>query len=108
MSAHAIAALLKQQIPLLTYLLSQDWQPTRRIVRGRLMGVCPLHADRKPSFLVDPARGLFYCYGCGGDGIRFVEQTESVSFGEALMFRGQRSSRRIRVNLEYWRACNRR
>ena len=86
MSAHAIAELLKQRIPLLDYLLSQDWQPTRRIARGRLMGVCPLHADRKPSFLVDPGRSLFYCYGCGrgGDVIRFVELSQSVSFGEAI------------------------
>ena len=86
MSAHAIAESLKQRIPLLDYLRSQDWQPTRRIARGRLMGVCPLHADRKPSFLVDPGRSLFYCYGCGrgGDVIRFVELTESVSFGEAI------------------------
>jgi DNA primase len=86
MSAHAIAESLKQRIPLLDYLRSQDWQPTRRIARGRLMGVCPLHADCNPSFLVDPGRSLFYCYGCGrgGDVIRFVELTESVSFGEAI------------------------
>ena len=45
---------LKQQIPLLDYLQTQDWQPTRRIRGGRLMGLCPLHADRKPSFLLDP------------------------------------------------------
>ena len=66
---------LKQQIPLLDYLQSQDWKPVRRISRGRLMGLCPLHADHQPSFLVDPGKNLFYCYGCGrgGDLIRFVE-----------------------------------
>ena len=63
MSAHATAQLVKQQIPLLDYLLSQAWRPTRRIARGRLMGLCPLHDDRKPSFLVDPGKSLFYCYG---------------------------------------------
>jgi hypothetical protein len=46
MSAHAAAQLLKQQIPLLDYLVSQQWQPARRIARGRLLGLCPLHADR--------------------------------------------------------------
>jgi hypothetical protein len=46
MSAHAAAELLKQQIPLLDYLVSQQWQPARRIARGRLIGLCPLHADR--------------------------------------------------------------
>ena len=86
MSAHAAAQLLKQQIPLLDYLVSQQWQPARRIARGRLIGLCPLHADRQPSLLVDPVKGLFYCYGCarGGDVIRFVELSHGVPFGEAL------------------------
>ena len=52
MSAHAAAELLKQQIPLLDYVEGQDWKPARHIAGGRLMGLCPLHADRKPSFLL--------------------------------------------------------
>jgi DNA primase len=77
---------LKQQIPLLDYLQRQDWKPARRISRGRLMGLCPLHLDHQPSFLVDPAKNLFYCYGCGrgGDLIRFVELYYGVKFGEAM------------------------
>jgi hypothetical protein len=88
MSAHAAAELIKQQIPLLDYLVSQAWRPARRIARGRLMGLCPLHADHKPSFLLDPDKSLFYCYGCGrgGDVIRFVELSQDVSFGEAISF----------------------
>lgn len=50
---------IKQQIPLLDYLQTQDWKPARRISRGRLMGLCPLHLDRQPSFLVDPAKNLW-------------------------------------------------
>ena len=81
----AVAA-IKQQIPLLDYLETQNWKPARRMPRGRLMGLCPLHLDHKPSFLVDPLQNLFYCYGCGrgGDLIRFVELYHDVSFGEAL------------------------
>jgi DNA primase len=77
---------LKQQIPLLDYLKGQDWKPVRRIARGRLMGLCPLHADHKPSFLLDPNKNLFYCYGCGrgGDVIRFAELYHGVPFGEAI------------------------
>jgi DNA primase len=77
---------LKQQIPLLDYLQAQDWQPSRHLSRGRLMGLCPLHSDRKPSFLVDPSKSLFYCYGCGrgGDVIRFVELHRQVKFWQAL------------------------
>jgi len=77
---------LKRQIPLLDYLQSQDWQATRQLSRGRWMGLCPLHADRKPSFLVDPSKGLFYCYGCGrgGDVIRFAELYHQVKFPQAV------------------------
>jgi DNA primase len=77
---------LKQQIPLLDYLQAQDWQPARQLSRGRWMGLCPLHPDRKPSFLVDAGKSLFYCYGCGrgGDVIRFAELYHQVKFPQAL------------------------
>jgi DNA primase len=77
---------LKQQIPLLDYLQAHDWQPARQLSRGRLMGLCPLHFDHKPSFLVDRNKSLFYCYGCGrgGDLIRFVELFHQVKFTQAL------------------------
>src|SRR5258707_4358966 len=85
MSCQAIDA-LKQQVPLLNYLQAHDWQPTRQLSRGRWMGLCPLHCDRKPSFLVDPSKSLFYCYGCGrgGDVIRFAEDYYQVKFLQAV------------------------
>lgn len=78
---------LKRQIPLLDYLKANGWTPMRQLNRSRCMGLCPLHPDRKPSFLVDSGKGLFYCYGCGrgGDVIRFVELSCSVSFPQALV-----------------------
>ena len=77
---------LKQQIPLVGYLQAHDWQPARPLSRGRWMGLCPLHGDRKPSFLVDPNKDLFFCYGCGrgGDVIRFAELYHQVKFPQAL------------------------
>jgi len=77
---------LKQQISLLDYLQAQDWRPARRLSRGRLLGLCPLHDDHQPSFLVDPSKRLFYCYGCGrgGDIIRFAELYHQVRFPQAL------------------------
>ena len=77
---------LKQQIPLLDYLQAQDWRAARQLSRGRIMGLCPLHEDHKPSFLVDPLKNLFYCYGCGrgGDVIRFAELYHQVRFPQAL------------------------
>ena len=77
---------LKQQIPLLDYLQANGWQPVRRTRGGGLMGLCPLHADHSPSFMADPCRNLFYCYGCarGGDVIRFAELYHHVKFPQAV------------------------
>jgi DNA primase len=77
---------LKQQIPLLEYLQAHDWQQAKPIGFGRFLGLCPLHADHEPSFLVDPSKNLFHCYGCrrGGDVIRFVELYHQVQFPQAL------------------------
>jgi hypothetical protein len=77
---------LKQKVPLHRYLNSQQWQPVRRLNGGRLLGLCPLHRDHNPSFLLDPAKSLFYCYGCGrgGDVIRFVELYYGVTFSQAM------------------------
>jgi DNA primase len=77
---------LKQQIPLMGYLQAHDWKATRTLRGGRWMGLCPLHEDHRPSFLVDTNKDLFYCYGCGhgGDVIRFAELYHQVKFPEAL------------------------
>ena len=77
---------LKEQIPLMGYLHAQDWRPTRPLSRSRWMGLCPLHDDHKPSFLVDANQNLFYCYGCGrgGDVIRFAELYHQVKFPQAV------------------------
>ena len=77
---------LKQQIPLMGYLQAHDWQQPRPIGFARFLGLCPLHADHEPSFLVDPNKNLFHCYGCrrGGDIIRFVELYHQVKFPEAV------------------------
>jgi DNA primase len=77
---------LKRQIPLLDYLRAHDWRPVRQLSRGRWMGLCPLHRDHHPSFVLDPGKGLFYCYGCGrgGDVIRFTEIYHNVRFPQAV------------------------
>jgi DNA primase len=52
----------------------------------RLVGLCPFHQERTPSFGVDPESGLWHCFGCkaGGDLFRFVEMIEKVDFNEAV------------------------
>lgn len=78
---------LKLQIPLMGYLQAHDWRPARPLSAGRWMGLCPLHDDHDPSFLVDTNKDLFYCYGCGrgGDVIRFAEFYHQVKFRQALV-----------------------
>ncbi len=50
-----------------------------------LWGVCPFHADSKPSFKVSQDQGIYYCFGCqaGGNVISFVMQYHKMSFPEA-------------------------
>jgi DNA primase len=51
-----------------------------------LVGLCPFHKDRIPSFTVYPSTGTFHCYGCGkhGDVISFVGEIEHLNFGQVL------------------------
>jgi DNA primase len=77
---------LKQRIPLLEYLQRRNWSGCRIGGREEFVGLCPLHADTRPSFYVNAQKNLFYCHGChrGGDLIRFVELAEHLSFRESL------------------------
>ena len=55
---------------------------------GTLKGLCPFHDEKTPSFQVTPARGLYYCFGCGkgGDTVSFVQEINNLSFREAVEF----------------------
>ena len=62
-----------------------DYITLRR--RGaNLIGLCPFHEERTPSFNVNPPRGIYKCFGCGesGNAIGFVMKMENCSFTEAV------------------------
>jgi DNA primase len=50
------------------------------------MACCPFHQEKTPSFSVNPAKDIFYCFGCqkGGSVFNFVMEIERVSFPEAI------------------------
>jgi len=66
---------------------------------ARYTGLCPFHDEKTPSFSVNPAEKLFYCFGCGkgGDIITFVRETEQLDFAQAV----EMLAERYRVTLDY-------
>jgi DNA primase len=64
----------------------------RRAGVNRFEGLCPFHDERTPSFGINPAEKLYYCFGCGegGDAFKFVQETEGVGFTDALEYLGDR------------------
>lgn len=50
------------------------------------VGLCPFHAEKTPSFSVNPDKQIFHCFGCGagGDVFKFVELQEGLNFPEAV------------------------
>src|SRR4051794_4117962 len=66
---------------------------------ARLVGRCPFHEERTPSFGINPVDKLFYCFGCqkGGDMIGFVRETQGLDFAGAVEWLGER----FHIPIEY-------
>jgi DNA primase len=58
----------------------------KRLGPNRMIGLCPFHQEKTPSFNVHLDKQFFYCFGCqkGGDVFRFVMEMEAVGFFDAL------------------------
>ncbi len=56
-------------------------------------GLCPFHTEKTPSFVVNPERQIFHCFGCGegGDAIAFLMKHERLGFMEAVRFLAERA-----------------
>ncbi|MEZ5007658.1 MAG: DNA primase [Chitinophagales bacterium] len=61
---------------------------------ANLLGLCPFHDEKTPSFIVSPAKGIYKCFGCGksGDSIKFIMEHEHYSYPQALKFLAEKYS----------------
>ncbi len=55
---------------------------------ANMLGLCPFHNEKTPSFTVSPAKNIYKCFGCGkgGDPVNFIMEHESVSYPESLKY----------------------
>lgn len=55
---------------------------------SNLVGLCPFHPEKTPSFSVSPSKNLYKCFGCGkaGDSVTFLMEHEHLTFPEALRY----------------------
>lgn len=58
-----------------------------------LLGLCPFHNEKTPSFAVNPEKQIFKCFGCGegGDAVSFLMKIERLDFQEALLSLAERA-----------------
>ena len=56
-------------------------------------GCCPFHGEKTPSFKVNPATGLWHCFGCGdgGDVFSYVQRRENLDFPDAIRYLADRA-----------------
>ncbi len=56
-------------------------------------GLCPFHAEKTPSFVVNDERGTYHCFGCGagGNAFRFLMEAEGLTFPEAVRVLAERA-----------------
>ncbi len=55
---------------------------------ANMIGLCPFHNEKTPSFTVSPSKGFYKCFGCGasGDSARFLMEHEKYSYPESLRY----------------------
>ncbi len=77
-----------------------EWDRKKsRPSRGEYWACCPFHQEKTPSFKVNDAEGLYYCFGCQAKGnlFGFVQQIENVDFAESVRILAQRAGMRVPV-----------
>ncbi len=75
--------------------------PLRKAGRN-FVGLCPFHAEKTPSFSVNPEKGIYKCFGCGkgGNAITFLMEIEGMSFTDAVKELGDGCGIRVVTSAE--------
>jgi DNA primase len=100
-----------EQVRAATDLVELVGEVTKVARTGRaVMAVCPFHQEKAPSLSIDPARGLYHCFGCGksGDLFRFVQEIHSVDFNDAVELLARRAGVTLHRDPEAQRRQSRR
>ncbi|MDH5225101.1 MAG: DNA primase [Actinomycetota bacterium] len=79
--------------------LASQYLTLKKAGADRMVGLCPFHQEKTPSFGISPSKQLYYCHGCGagGDSIRFIRELEHLSYVEAV----ERLAQQAGVSLRY-------
>ncbi len=82
--------LIKDRIDVVT--LISEYVPLKP-AGANWKGVCPFHREKSPSFMAHREKQIWHCFGCGkgGDIFSFLQEAESMSFGEALRVLAERA-----------------
>ncbi len=69
---------------------------------SNLMGLCPFHHEKSPSFSVSPDKQLYYCFGCGqgGGAFQFLMQHDGYSFPEAVEYLAEKAGLALPLDAE--------
>ena len=59
---------------------------------NNMIGLCPFHNEKTPSFTVSPSKNIYKCFGCGkgGNAVQFIMEHEQMSFPESLRYLAQK------------------
>lgn len=65
---------------------------------SNLIGLCPFHKEKTPSFSVSPSKNIFKCFGCskGGNAVHFLMEVEQLNFPEAI----RQLAKKYKIELE--------
>lgn len=87
---------LRQKVDIVE--IAQQYMKIRKVGRT-VKALCPFHSEKSPSFSIEPAKGVYYCFGCGkgGDVISLVRELEQMDFVEAV----ETLARKTGITLHY-------